>query len=286
MRKSGKIVMIAPTLIYILCIGIFPLVFSVYLVFHSWQPGVFGMKFIGLGNLENVLHDARFWNSLTLTLIFLVVAISVEFFIGLGLALVLRTKIKGTGFFRIFFVMPMLLSPVAVAFSWKMLFHFGRGPINFFLSVVKIASIEWLGSASTALPSVMIADIWQWTPFMILALLAALEALPVEFYEAALVDGGSSASIFWYISLPLLGPVIISIILLRTIDAFKIFDLIYILTGGGPGSATEVTNLYAYVSAFRSFNMGYASAMAWIQTGIVIIAFTVLINSFRKLGVR
>jgi multiple sugar transport system permease protein len=280
--RHTRFLFILPAIFYALLLGVFPLIFSLYLVFHSWQPGSGGITFIGLNNLKNLLTDIRFWRSLQVTFLYVVLAVGVEVVFGFVVALALQVSFKTRDFFRTAFALPMLLTPIAIAFTWKMMFDFNRGPINYFLAVAGLPQPSWLGQPTTALISLIIVDIWQWTPFVALTLLAALESQDVELYDAALVDGASTLHLLRFITLPLLAPYMIAVVLLRAVDAFKVFDTIFVLTGGGPGSATEAVTLYAYVAHFRTFNMGYMSTLAWGLLIIMSIIFTIFLITVRR----
>jgi multiple sugar transport system permease protein len=164
-----------------------------------------------------------------------------------------------------------------------MLFDYNRGPVNYFLENLGLDRVAWLAGQQSALASLVVVDLWQWTPFIVLAALAALESLPVELYEAATVDGASRWDLLWQITLPLVRPYLVAIVLLRAIDAFKVFDTIYILTGGGPGTATEMLTFYAYVAGFRPFNMGFTATISWAIVIIMSIIFFLFLRAFRRL---
>ncbi len=281
-ERNIKYWFVMPSVVYLLLLGIFPLVFSLYLMFASWQPGTGGIQFVGLRNFRALATDDRFWHSLRLVALFVVVAVAVELVLGLFLALVMQAKIKGNQFFRVAISIPILLTPIALSYTWRLMFDFTRGPINYFLNLIRLPGVMWLGSTRVAIFSIILVDVWQWTPFVALVLLAALEAQDVELYEAAVVDGASYLDVLRYIALPLLGPFIMTVVLLRSIDALKVFDTVYVLTGGGPGTASEVVTLYAYSAHFRTFNMGYMSAMAWVLLVITTIFFIFFVRSFRR----
>jgi len=283
-ERRMKYILIVPVITFILCIAIFPLVFSLYMTVSRWAPGTGGIKFIGLQNFKGIIHDPRFYHALWLSFAYVGALIIIELSIGTLIALLLQKELKGKNFFRITYMLPMLLSPVAVSYVWRMIFDFNRGPANFFLNLIGFKPVEWLSGNFSAIISLIIVDVWQWTPFMILTILAAFEALPEELFEAAVVDGGTQFQIFRKITLPVALPVIVTIVLLRTIDAFKVFDTVYILTGGGPGTATEMLNFYIYIKGFRAFDLGYGTAMSWIQLIILIVMFTYFIKSLKKLG--
>ena len=279
-----KYILIVPVVAFILCIAIFPLIFSLYMMLSKWTPGSGGIQFIGVGNFKAIFKDARFFHALWLSFAYVASLLTIEFTIGTFLALLLQKELKGKNFFRVSYMLPMLLSPVAISYVWRMIFDYNRGPANFFLGWFGIKPVEWLTGNYSAILSLIIVDVWQWTPFMILTILAAFEALPEELFEAAVVDGGGGLTIFRRITFPVALPVIVTIVLLRTIDAFKVFDTIYILTGGGPGTVTELLNFYIYLKGFRSFDLGYGTAMSWIQLIVIIVMFTFFIRSLKKIG--
>jgi multiple sugar transport system permease protein len=282
--RNMKYVLIVPVIAFILIIAIFPLAFSLYMMLSQWQPGTHGIEFVGLKNYNAIVHDIRFWHALWLSFAYVAILITLELTIGTLLALVLQKDVRGKNFFRVSYMLPMLLSPVAVSYVWKMILDFNRGPVNHWLKILNLQPVEWLSGNVSALLSLIIVDIWQWTPFMILTILAAFEALPEELFEAAVVDGGSGFKILQKITLPIALPVIITIVLLRTIDAFKVFDTIYILTGGGPGTATELMNFYIYLRGFRAFDLGYGTAMSWLQLIVIIAMFMFFIRSLKRIG--
>jgi multiple sugar transport system permease protein len=282
--RNMKYALIVPVVVFIIIVAIFPLLFSLYMMFSRWQPGTGGIKFVGLENLDAMVHDERFWHALWLSFVYVAILLFFELTIGTFIALVLQRDIKGKNFFRVSYMLPMLLSPIAVSYIWKMIFDFNRGPANHWLKIIGFQPVEWLSGEISAIISLIIVDVWQWTPFMILTILAAFEALPEELFEAAVVDGGSPIRIFWKITMPLALPVIVTIVLLRTIDAFKVFDTIYILTGGGPGTATELMNFYIYLRGFRAFDLGYGTAMSWAQLIVIIAMFLFFIRSLKRIG--
>jgi multiple sugar transport system permease protein len=279
-----KHVLMVPVIVFILCIAIFPLVFSLYMMLGRWAPGSKGIQFIGLQNFKAISKDPRFFHALWLSFGYVASLIVLELGIGTILALLLQKELKGKNFFRVSYMLPMLLSPVAVSYVWKMIFDYNRGPANYLLGWFGIKPVEWLTGSLTPIISLIIVDVWQWTPFMILTILAAFEALPEELFEAAVVDGGGSFVIFRKITFPLALPVVVTIVLLRTIDAFKVFDTVYILTGGGPGTKTEMLNFYIYLKGFRSFDLGYGTAMSWVQLVVITLMMTLFIRSLKRLG--
>ena len=192
MDGSAKYVFLVPAIIYLLILGIFPLLFSLRLVFGAWNAGQKDITWVGLDNIRRLLADERFWDSFSKTLTYVALAAGLELLIGFAVALALQNVTRGKGWMRVAFAFPMLLPPIAVSFTWKMLFDFNRGPVNYFLDQVGLSRVAWLaGQGNPRSFRWSIVDLWQWTPFILLAALAALESLPVELYEAATVDGAS-----------------------------------------------------------------------------------------------
>jgi multiple sugar transport system permease protein len=280
---NAKYIFLLPAMTYLLVLGVFPLLFSLRLVFGAWNAGQKNITWVGLDNIQRLLADSRFWDSFWKTLAFVALAAGLELVLGLAVALALQNVTRGKDWMRVAFAFPMLLPPIAVSFTWKMLFDYNRGPVNYFLENLGLDRVAWLAGQQSALASLVVVDLWQWTPFIVLAALAALESLPVELYEAATVDGASRWDLLWQITLPLVRPYLVAIVLLRAIDAFKVFDTIYILTGGGPGTATEMLTFYAYVAGFRPFNMGFTATISWAIVIIMSIIFFLFLRAFRRL---
>ncbi len=283
-RERIRYFFLLPGVILILALSIFPLLFSLYLAFSKWQPSSIGIgiRFIGIKNFVDLYHDANFRITLINTLFYVIVGTIVEGIIGFGLALLLSQNIKGKKFFRVVFLMPMMLTPVAVAYMWKMLLDETMGPINFFLKHIGIHPVSWLSNPSIAKMSILIIDAWEWIPFMMIIFLAALQSLPQEPYEAAYIDGATGFKALIYITLPLIYPIIITAALLRGVEMFKIFDVIMITTGGGPGLSTASVSIYGYYVAMKHFNLGYASAISYVLLATIIILSMTYLNIFRE----
>jgi len=251
------------------------LIYAVIASLHTINIRTGEQYFIGIRNFAQIFEDKFFWNALRNTAIYTGVGVSVEFCFGMGLALLLNSELTGRNIFRSLLLTPMMLPPIVVAVIFKVMYIPDFGIINWLLSLVGIRGIIWEASVNTALLSLIIVDIWEWTPFMFLILLAGLQALPTEPYEAAIVDGASYLQVFRHITLPLLIPAILIALLLRLMDTLRIFDQVFIMTGGGPANATETISLYIYRHAFRFSNIGYATAMSFIM-----LILTVLISNF------
>jgi len=274
-EKNLKYLLIAPTVFLLLVLTVYPLIYAVIASFHVINIRTGENVFVGFKNFIEIFKDQYFWNAFKNTIIFTGVGVTIEFTLGLILALFLSSKIVGRNIFRSLLLSPMMLPPIVVAVIFKIIYIPEFGIINWLLGLFGIRGILWEASVHTALPSLILVDIWEWTPFMFLILLAGLQSLPLDPYEAAVVDGASGSQIFRYITFPLLKPVIVIALLLRTMDTLRIFDQIFIMTGGGPANTTETLSLYIYRHGFRFYNIGYATAMSFL-----LLIFTVIISNF------
>src|SRR5262245_33336176 len=254
---------LAPAVAVLLALSIYPLVYSVTI---SLQQETSSGATWGLGNFTRLFSDNFFWTAMGHTFVYAAAALTCEFLLGLGLALLLNSQIRGRGVFRAALLVPMMLPTVVVGVVWRLMLNPNFGSINGTLKGFGFDSeaLTWTASPRLALFSVIVVDIWQWTPFVFLVLLAGLQAIPQEPYEAAKIDGSSRWQTFRYVTLPLLKPAILIALLLRTMDLLRVFDQIFILTEGGPGFATETISLYIYRTAFRFSNFGYAAAMSFV----------------------
>jgi multiple sugar transport system permease protein len=254
---------IAPALAVLLALSIYPHLYSITI---SLQQETAGGVVWSLGNFSRLFSDNFFLTAMVHTFIYAAAALSCEFLLGLGLALLLNSKMRGRGLFRASLLVPMMLPAVVVGVVWRLMLNPDFGAINGTLRRfgINTESLTWTASPKLAMLSVIAVDVWQWTPFVFLVLLAGLQAIPEEPYEAALIDGSSRWQTFWHVTLPLLKPSILIVLLLRTMDLLRVFDQIFILTEGGPGFATETISLYIYRTAFRFFDFGYAAAMSFV----------------------
>lgn len=254
---------VLPAIFLLLALNIFPLIFSVVLSFSnvSTDNGL-QLTTSTLDNWRQLLSDGSFWDSIRFTTFFVVVAVIAEYLLGFGLALLLWRHIPGGAFFRVLFCIPMMLAPVAIGFMWRMLYDQNYGPIDAILKGLHLPTVPWLSSNTEAVISVLIMDIWEWTPLMFLLLLAGLQALPEDALEAAQLDGASGFRVIWSIIFPIVAPISVMAIFLRMIDAFTIFGQIFLLTGGGPGTATTSTTLFAFFQGFQNFSVSYGSTIS------------------------
>ncbi len=282
-RREGRerfwypYLLIAPTMITLVVVALIPFLYAVYLSLHEVRYGrVKG--FAWFENYAELMADERFWNSLWVALVFVMIAVPVEFILGLVGALVLNQGIKFRRALVPLLFIPTMMAPIVVALLWKIMFAGSWGLLSYNIlerfRILEGASV--FASPNLALYAIIFVDVWQWTPFMMLAFFAGLQALPLNPYRAAAVDGANPVQIFFRLTLPMMAPLLAVIGLLRLIDAFKIFDSIFLLTGGGPGTATESPSVFAYKMVFEYWNVGEASALAVL----VWIAFFIFCNVF------
>jgi multiple sugar transport system permease protein len=255
--------LVAPALAVLLALSIYPLIYSITI---SLQQETAAGAVWTLGQFKRLGTDNFFRTAMVHTFIYATVALTFEFLFGLGLALLLNQQLRGRGLFRASLLVPMMLPPVVAGIVWRLMLNPDFGAINGTLKQfgVNTEALTWTASPRLALLSVIAVDVWQWTPFVFLVLLAGLQAIPQEPYEAALIDGSTRWQTFRHVTLPLLKPAILIVLLLRTMDLLRVFDQIFILTEGGPAFATETISLYIYRTAFRFFDFGYAAAMSFV----------------------
>ncbi|NPV84475.1 MAG: sugar ABC transporter permease [Anaerolineae bacterium] len=278
MRRYEPVFYIAPAFIVLAIILFYPLGYSLYLSFHNWTLRDFrqGVPFVGLKQYINLFSNPEFLNAIRITFIFVIAAIVLEFILGMALALLLNHDLKGKGIIRSFILLPMMCTNVVVGLTWRLLLNYDYGLVNYLLSVVGLPRLEWLSKPALAMPAVIMVDVWNTTSFVALLLLAGLQALPDEPYEAARIDGASWWQQFRYLTLPLLRQTILVALLWRFIDTFRIFDVVYLLTAGGPARATETVSIYVYRYGFQSFNLSFASAASYIMILIMLVIAAVL----------
>src|ERR1044072_7718325 len=268
---------LAPAIAVLLALSIYPLIYSITI---SLQQETAGSLSWGLGNFGRLVSDNFFLTALAHTFVYAVSALTCEFLLGFGLALLLNKQIRGRGVFRASLLIPMMLPPVVVGVVWRLMLNPNFGAINGTLKQFRLNTerLTWTASPKLAMLSVIAVDVWQWTPFVFLVLLAGLQAIPPEPYEAALIDGSRPWQTFFHVTLPLLKPSILIVLLLRTMDLLRVFDQIFILTEGGPGFAPETISLYIYRAAFRFFDFGYAAAMSFVLLALTNVISAVYIK--------
>lgn len=232
-------------------------------------------KFVGLQNFARILkEDARFWSSLRVTTILMVVGVSIQLILGTGIALLLDRLRRWRSLMVSLFLIPVMIAPVVAGFQFRMIYHNQFGPLNYLIELVTFdhwQGMAWIADPKVALYAVMMTDVWQWTPFLMLLVLAGLQTVPQDMYDAADIDGASSWQSFWHVTVPLISSVVVVGVLIRVMDMFKLFDIVYLVTGGGPGDVTETISFYTYIKGFKAFSLGYTAAMAFLQLIVIIV---------------
>jgi multiple sugar transport system permease protein len=279
-RRRVSFAMVAPAFLILLFLAIGPMLFMFINAFRTWKLAVPAPpRFSGLFNFIEVLTDSRFANAFLNTVILVVVGITIQSLIGLGIALLLKKPFKLRSVVMALLLIPVLIAPVVTGLNWKLILNDVFGPLNYFIGLFGVKGPLWLSSNRFwGLISILMVDSWQWTPFVALVLLAGLEGIPGQVYEAADVDGANPFMVFFRVTLPLLRPMFVLIVLLRTIFIFRIFDPVVILTQGGPGTATETLSLLTYNVGLKYLDIGHAMALGVLQ----IIFMTLLANLFLK----
>jgi len=271
---------IVPALAVMFAVIIFPWLFTFFMSVHDWRMGQ-AKTFVGLDNYTKLMSDERFVNSVVRTLVYTVLSTVIPVVLGVLSALVFHRNFPFRGVLRAVFIMPMMATPVAVALVWTMMFHPQLGVLNFLLGLVGIPTSLWVFDQATVIPSLVLVETWQWTPLVMLIVLGGLASLPTEPYESALIDGATPWQMFRRITFPLVLPFIMVATIIRTIDAVKSFDTIFVITLGGPGTASETINLYLYTQAFAFYQIGYASAMVVVFM-VVIMALCLILLYLRQ----
>jgi len=269
---------IAPAMAFLMIFALYATFYLIYSSLQRWNLSNPLPVFVGLRNFRFLVSDANFWESLWRTLIYLVAALSIQIILGLTIAVMMESVSVGTGLMRTLIILPMAMTPAVAGLVWRILYDPTLGLLNFLLSIVGINGPAWVANSSTALISIILVDIWQWTPFSVLLVAAGLKALPLEPYESAKMDGANAIQQFFYVTLPLLKNTIYVLVLFRSIDIIKVFDIIYVITGGGPGVATQTVTYYAFMQGFGWFNLGYASTIA--------LAILILVTSLTETFIR
>ncbi len=270
-----------PAVIIMAMALIYPLGYMIWGSFRAWDPSqtIGEAEFVGLKNYITLLNDPNFLESLGVTLRFAFFVVTFEMLIGVGLALLLDRNIRGMSLLRTLFILPMMIAPVVVGLMWRYMYHPTVGTFNRTLDALGLPKVDWLGQH--ALTSVIIADIWQWTPFIFILALAALQSLPRSALEAARIDGATAWQQIWHIKLPLMMPVLIVTGLLRLIDAFKVLEVILVMTEGGPGLSTEILALRISRTATEFRELGVAAAMSNYLL-ILLLLLTVAMFAFTR----
>ncbi|WP_222184812.1 carbohydrate ABC transporter permease [Geminicoccus harenae] len=282
-ERGWRAATLAPALVVFLGLTLLPMLNLLVLSFHdvAWAERTASWSFVGLANFRALPGDGLFRAGILNTLIFAVVAVGLQMVLGFGLALLTSAVVRGKLVYRTIFLLPILIPGIVIGAIWKLMYSFDFGVINTITGLLGFAPQDWLGQGHLALASVIVVDVWHWTPFCFLLLLAGLESLPQDVYEAAAIDGANGWQRLVHITLPLMIPTLVVTFVFRMILAFKVFDEIYLLTGGGPGTATEVISFSIYRRFFTEDRAGYGSAMS-IVTFFGIALLIILITAFLR----
>ncbi|MBW2057190.1 MAG: sugar ABC transporter permease [Deltaproteobacteria bacterium] len=278
-ERHIKVLLLAPAIVWIVGMVIYPLFYALYISFLHKGAGV-TTSFAGLSNYSRVFRDYKFWASVRFTAIFVAVAVSVELGLGLIMAILVNREIKGKRFFRLVFLLPLFTPPVALGFlAFTLVFE--TGPLNSFLSLFGMGPVAWTADPKVAPFTIILLDIWEWTPFCFLVILAGLQLVPEDLAEAAYLDTNSDLEVFRRVTFPFLRPAFLTALMLRLIEALKLFDVPYALTYGGPGLATESYSIFTYKTALKHFTLGRGAALAFLFLLAILILFSLLFRISR-----
>lgn len=279
-RHRAYIRFLLPALLAIFAVIIFPWLFTIWMSMNDWQMGM-SRSFVGLENYQMLATNTRFIETIPRTLYFTILGVLAPVVLGVFAAEVFHQRFPLRGLLRGIYILPMMTTPVAIALVFIMMYHPQLGILNYLLSLIGIPRQLWIYNSDTVIPALVLVETWQWTPLVMLIVLGGLAALPTEPYESALIDGASRWDMFRYITLPLVMPFLMVAIIIRAIDAVKSFDIIFVMTQGGPGTASETINIYLYLQAFSFFNVGHASAVV-VVFFVIIVGLAVVLLAARE----
>jgi len=276
MKDSGNR-FVMPALVLLSLVTIYPIIYVFYLSLHR-RLLIFDIsRFVGIDNYIFLFKDDRFWNALKNTVYFTTLSVSLELILGLAIAMLLNKSFRFKGVARALVLIPWAIPTVVSARMWEWIYNTDFGILNYLIG----AKINWLGSPFWAINAAVFMDAWKTTPFVVILLMAGLQVIPLELYQAARIDGANAWQIFRRVTLPLLKPVILVVLIFRTLDAFRVFDAIYVLTGGGPANTTETLSIYAYKVLFQTLQFGYGSTLSvvvFLCTGAISIFYIRLLS--------
>ena len=270
----------APAALIVLAVILFPWAFTLLISLNNWDPAG-GASWAGLSNYTTLFTDTRFGLAVLRTLYFSVLAVVAPVVLGVAAAVCFHKRFALRGLARTVFVLPMMATPVAIALVWTMMFHPQLGVLNYLLTSIGLPPFTWTYSPDTVIPTLAMVETWQWTPLVMLIVLGGLASLPIDPYEAALLDGANPWQSFRHITLPLVWPFVVVAAVIRTIDALKSFDVIYVITLGGPGTASETINIFLYQTAFAYYHIGYAGAVTLVFF-VIIVAISLVLLGVRQ----
>jgi multiple sugar transport system permease protein len=282
-EKLVALLLLGPAVVYLLALSIYPTIYSLWIAFHNYSLYRRDLvSFAGVDNFTDLLDSDVFKQSLQVTLVFAAAAVLVELILGFAIAVLLDRKMRGANVLRTLLIIPVLISPVAMGLTFRYIFAPTYGLLTYLMRSAHLPTADWTVSVNWALPVVIFADVWQWTPFVALILLSGMQSVSTEVTEAAELDGLSEWQKLWRIVVPLIRPVLLVVVLIRLIDTIRMFDLVFVMTRGGPGSVTEVLSLFSYVTGFASGDMGSASAIAWVTLVLVNVLVAIFLRFLSK----
>jgi len=285
-RRAERWLVLAPAAALFVGVALVPMIELAFMSVSNvqWRDAQAVWSFAGAANYARLARDGLFRAGVANTVVFALGAVTLQMILGFALALLTSKAIRGRLFYRTVFILPILVPGIVIGAIWKLMYSFDFGVLNQLLSVLHLGPVDWLGNSATALAAVIAVDVWHWTPFVFLLLMAGLESLPPDVYEAAHVDGATLVQELRYITLPLMLPIIVVTLVFRLLVAFKVFDEIYLLTGGGPGTATEVVSYTIYRRFFTEGQTGYGAAMSVVVLAILALLFLVASAATRRKG--
>lgn len=279
-EKWAPWLLLAPTLIIMNVVGVYPLLHSLYISFTGLRPTnpTQHQGWVGFENYAKALSDEQFWHSIAVTGLFTASSVMLSLILAISMALLFNRKLPGIIIMRSLILIPMLITPIAVGLTWRIMMMPDLGVLNYLLSFIGVDPWLWASSRQTAMISMILVDVWQWTPFMFIIIFAGVKSLPASPFESAKIDGAGPIMTFWQITLPMLKPVIVIATLLRLLDAIRTYDTVYIVTRGGPDFATDLISVYLQRINFRFFDLGYGAAASWLILIFVMIVVLIFVN--------
>jgi multiple sugar transport system permease protein len=282
LTRHDAIIFLAPALLVMLTITLYPFVYTLLLSFHDWNLATFGAKrFVGFKNYLAFFANPDVWHALRVTAVYVFGCVGIEFVLGLAIAFLFDRGFRGEPLARNLMLLPMVMSSVVVGLIWRWMFNAELGVLNHFVEALGLPGQAWLTRPDLALASVIVADVWQWTPLVFLVCLAGLKSVPADTLESARLDGATWWQTQWYVALPTIKPIILTVILIRVIDCLRFVDKIFVMTYGGPAGTTSVLGFHIYLKGFKYFQMGATAAYSLIYMALIIVLAKLLIRSFR-----
>lgn len=280
--KWEPVLLLAPAIVGLFILTIYPLIYGlrISLIDYDLLSSTATGQWNWFQNYIDLFKDKEFWNAVLVTFQFTLMSVSIEMVVGFALALLMAENLRGVGLARTVIISAMVMTPVIVGTAWRLMYNPGWGLISYFLGKFGIPEQAFLAQSKTVIPALVLVDVWEWSPFVMLIMLAALQSVSIELYEAAIVDGAGSFQKFLYITLPMVKPAIAVALLIRTMDSFRTFDTIFAMTGGGPGNSSQNLNILSYYTGLEFFHISSASAMAVIGLIIITIICMLILKFF------